>query len=773
MDVEVPSNYARVTQAARGTAPTSSGLVSGHSSKRLSPRAGLLEKCSAFLDRILGRVSIQESKSVVPRIPLSECCAKIDQWAADLEVPDGEFRAPAAVLIKHALYSSDLELDLTPYGVLALPAEVAVALSGKRVLYGPILCGSASTPLTATLLRARFDAHIKAWVACSRAEICEQRAVAARRIGAFLDNPNTDVLDLRRLSLLSLPPQLGALDELCRQTGHKPLRQLVIYWNKLNVLPDSIGMLRDLEVLDASYNEITTVSESIVRLDKLRSVDLTRNGLKSLPGALCALPALTRLCLTQNGISALGDGIGQLATLQELDISDNPLADLSPGFGLLCALHTLNGSRTRIRSLPDTFVNLVSLRVLKLVDTPLESLPEQFGKLTALEQVDLSESNLAVVPESIGGLSKLRFLALNLNPLICLPSSIGELSESCLIYASPEHFVPEEKERLESNTGAGPRVRFGKPSDEQNGRTERGLQAALKMWLPALQAQSDEGKWRLFLDTPYWRDFAELLTRLKETAEARVPATRAQLATRVSNVVDALAVSATLRVTVFDIAREALGQCGDRVGYGLQMIEFAVLNAQAESGDLDTVALVTTGRQMCLQSELTRIVIEKLQTLSDKETVETYLGYQVRLRELGVDLPGGAPSMNHWATSGLTNEDIEIAGARLKALSLDGNEQMKVFLRDYGPLKAYVERVFKAELSEVDALFRDEGERLAVRPDEMSYAAYDKLARGYIERKERAWLDKRNELIDAVVADAKASAAEAATTASTGGGLND
>ncbi|MFM0305586.1 NEL-type E3 ubiquitin ligase domain-containing protein [Paraburkholderia sediminicola] len=761
MDVEVPSNYARPTQGHRGAATISSGLVSGDSSNRLSPRAGLLEKCSAFLDRILGRVSIQESKSVVPRLPLSECCAKIKQWAADPEAPDGEFRAPAAVLITQALYSSDIELDLTPYGVLALPAEVAVALSGKRVLYGSILCSSASTSL-----RARFDAHIEAWFQCSPAEIREQREKAAKRIGTFLDNPNADLLDLRRLFLLSLPPQFGALGELCHQLpGHKPLRQLIIYSTNLSVLPDSIGMLRDLEFLDASHNEITTVSESIVRLANLRTVNLTKNGLKSLPAPLCALPALTHLYLTKNYISALG-GIGQLATLQELEISDNPLVDLPLGLGSLRVLHTLNVSRTDIRSLPDTFVNLVSLRVLTLVGTRLESLPEQFGKMTALERVDLSGSNLAVVPESIGGLSRLRFLALNLNPLNCLPPSIDELSESCLIYVSSESLTPDERERLENDTRAGPRVRFGTPSDEQNGRTEHGLQAALKMWLPAPQAQTNEGKWRPFLHTPYWHDFAELLTRLKETAEARVPATRAQLETRVSNVVDALAASATLRVTVFDIAREALGQCGDSVGYGLQMIEFAVLNAQAESGDLDAAALVAMGRRMCLQSELTRIVIEKLQTLSDKETVETYLGYQVRLRELGVDLPGGAPGMNHWATSGLTNEDIEIAGARLKALSLDGNEQMKAFLRDYGPLKAYVERVSKATLREVDALFSDEGERLAVRPDEMSYAAYDKLARGYIERKERAWLDKRNELIDAVVADAKASAAETATTAS-------
>jgi len=58
---------------------------------------------------------------------------------------------------------------------------------------------------------------------------------------------------------------------------------LLIANNKLGLLPDDIGNLKNLMELDASCNEITHLPRSLARLKNLKALDLRKNLLTELP----------------------------------------------------------------------------------------------------------------------------------------------------------------------------------------------------------------------------------------------------------------------------------------------------------------------------------------------------------------------------------------------------------------------------------------------------------------------------------------------------------
>jgi hypothetical protein len=115
--------------------------------------------------------------------------------------------------------------------------------------------------------------------------------------------------------LTELPDTIGYMQH---------LQVLNISKNQLTVLPDTIGYLSNLQDLDVSYNEIQQLTPFISYLENLKTLSLAYNQIHSLPTAISGLINLISLDLTRNPLKVLPAEISQLPYLRRMRLEDCP-----------------------------------------------------------------------------------------------------------------------------------------------------------------------------------------------------------------------------------------------------------------------------------------------------------------------------------------------------------------------------------------------------------------------------------------------------------------
>ncbi|XP_056162448.1 disease resistance protein L6-like [Syzygium oleosum] len=198
-----------------------------------------------------------------------------------------------------------------------------------------------------------------------------------------------------------------------------------------------------LEQIDSSIEDM----KSLVRLDLARC-----EMLKELPNGIGALQNLEILNISGTKIKELPDGIGALKNLEILNISSTEIREISESIGALQNLEILNISSTEIKELPDSIGNLKNLEILDIGGTGMKELPNGIGRLKKLRKLNTWQcrelQSLPVLPSSLIYLNvtcqsfKLSSLfhitnLKELDLLYCgvldciseLPSSLSELSE--------------------------------------------------------------------------------------------------------------------------------------------------------------------------------------------------------------------------------------------------------------------------------------------------------------------------------------------------------
>jgi internalin A len=226
-------------------------------------------------------------------------------------------------------------------------------------------------------------------------------------------------LDLSGMNLFELPESIGQLTN---------ITVLNLSSNQLRYLPESIGQLTNLTSLNLSFNQFNALPESMAPLTNLTSLDLSRNKLHTLPDLLGQLTNLTSLNLSFNQFQVLPESITQLIKLTTLDLWNNQLNILPESIGNLANLTSLNFRNNKLNVLPESIGKFTNIRSLDLSLNKINALPESIGNLTNLISLDLKDHQLSILPESIGNLANLTSLDLRSNQLSILPESIGNLA---------------------------------------------------------------------------------------------------------------------------------------------------------------------------------------------------------------------------------------------------------------------------------------------------------------------------------------------------------
>jgi 5-methylcytosine-specific restriction protein B len=169
----------------------------------------------------------------------------------------------------------------------------------------------------------------------------------------------------------------------------------------LDIIPKSIGNLKNLTDLTIQYSPFTKLPESIGNLVNLKRLNLFDNNLTELPESIGNLVNLEFLDLDSNELKELPKSIGNLVNLKELNLSNNNLTELPESIGNLTKLQMLNVSDNELVNVPYTLAKLKALTVCNLRDNPLYEETEiwllddiecvSLGKTIKVQSVSVSE----------------------------------------------------------------------------------------------------------------------------------------------------------------------------------------------------------------------------------------------------------------------------------------------------------------------------------------------------------------------------------------------
>ncbi|CAK9187031.1 unnamed protein product [Ilex paraguariensis] len=240
-----------------------------------------------------------------------------------------------------------------------------------------------------------------------------------RKMG--IEEERLEILDLSGMSLEVLPKPSLNLGAICK---------LDLSNNNLQSIPESLtARLLNVVVFDIHSNQLKSLPNSIGCLSKLKVLNVSGNLLLSLPKTIENCRSLEELIANFNKLTQLPETIGfELMNLKKLSVNSNKLIFLPCSTSHLTNLRVLDARLNCLRSLPEDLENLINLQVLNISQNfqYLATLPYSIGLLISLVELDVSYNKITALPDSIGCLRKLQKLSVEGNPLVSPPMEVVE-----------------------------------------------------------------------------------------------------------------------------------------------------------------------------------------------------------------------------------------------------------------------------------------------------------------------------------------------------------
>ncbi|KAM3226932.1 hypothetical protein ACQJBY_059099 [Aegilops geniculata] len=249
--------------------------------------------------------------------------------------------------------------------------------------------------------------------------------------------------------LLHLPEPLGRI---------RGLLLLDVSRNQLQAVPDAIGVLQHLEELRLASNVLVSLPDSIGLLSNLKVLDVSSNKLRSLPDSISRCRSLVELDASCNVLAYLPTGIGyELVNLQKLWVHLNKLRSLPSSICEMRSLRLLDVHFNELRGLPSSFGKLVALESLNLSSnfSDMRDLPASFGDLVGLRELDLSNNQIHALPDCFGRLDRLERLCLDQNPLVVPPLEVVAKGVGAVREYMDKRLQAEEERRKSAAVAAG------------------------------------------------------------------------------------------------------------------------------------------------------------------------------------------------------------------------------------------------------------------------------------------------------------------------------
>lgn len=167
------------------------------------------------------------------------------------------------------------------------------------------------------------------------------------------------------------------LEELPNQL-HKSLPLLSnMYLHKNNMvrLPEDLGYMQNLTVLDLSKNHLKGVPKSIKDLQALKTLDLSHNQLTELDENIFKISSIEYLVAVGNQIHFLPNSVANLTNLFGLYLSRNQIVTIPESLHNCRNIHELYLDHNLLNHIPSKLTMLPTLSILSLSSNHLLTLP--------------------------------------------------------------------------------------------------------------------------------------------------------------------------------------------------------------------------------------------------------------------------------------------------------------------------------------------------------------------------------------------------------------
>ena len=107
-------------------------------------------------------------------------------------------------------------------------------------------------------------------------------------------------------------------------------RELLASFNKISILPPTIGKLKRLRRLVLNNNKLKYLPEDIGQLENLEEFVLSENSLEEIPQSIALMSNLKILKLANNRLRKIPFEVADILTLEEIDCTNNATLDDVP-----------------------------------------------------------------------------------------------------------------------------------------------------------------------------------------------------------------------------------------------------------------------------------------------------------------------------------------------------------------------------------------------------------------------------------------------------------
>ena len=208
------------------------------------------------------------------------------------------------------------------------------------------------------------------------------------RLPAAIERLASSLIELHifDMPIITLPEQIGKMEL---------LEVIELHWTGLIQLPESIGALSSLRILSLSHNDISSLPKSMRKMSSLTHLTLSNNPRLTSLQPINGHPALIVLIANNCSIEQIPRN---LPKLERMSLSSNDLTSLE-------GIETLSNATKRnvqfyfdsnqIKTIPPEIRFLDRLTVLNLNDNALYYLPTDLARAPSLISLHLKKNALS------------------------------------------------------------------------------------------------------------------------------------------------------------------------------------------------------------------------------------------------------------------------------------------------------------------------------------------------------------------------------------------
>ncbi|WP_421877318.1 hypothetical protein [Marinoscillum sp.] len=215
---------------------------------------------------------------------------------------------------------------------------------------------------------------------------------------SFYQLDQLDELQLQENSLTTIPAGISKMENLTKLSFYKNkledlpndlfemnLKVIDLYYNNLEVIPETIGNFKDLEILFLAHNRIYSLPETIGQLTRLEEFYVHHNRLSVLPESVSGLTNLRVARVNDNYLTEFPDQFLGMKSLEDFDVSNNQLTTLDPGVEQLPSLELFSYQENPI-DFQSQENKYVSPMIVRMLDRGVSCIPRIYQEEVAEQE---------------------------------------------------------------------------------------------------------------------------------------------------------------------------------------------------------------------------------------------------------------------------------------------------------------------------------------------------------------------------------------------------